>query len=600
MPILRFQDILGKLKGIQSNIENLKIPSASYLGIDKQEKSFHIAEYGGSRLIVHEYKEEKGVSLFLHNQAREQRSKFIAAGLAFENGEELASRLWLKEDIVPYLNSRFVNLKDKSAKSIAQKIQTFFDENNLIKINLLKNNEAEVAFLTDLDEYQNTCTKNEFEDLLKYAKKLKDKRIIFISATAQGGGVALMRHALIRLFKLLKINASWHILKEKTEAFDITKRKFHNVLQGVSDPNIDFTNQDIGIYNSWIKENAELLKNPIKEADIVVIDDLQPNGLVPIIRKVNPKAKIIYRSHVQLESHLIGEKGTIQNKVWNFIWGNIKSCDCFITHPIENFVPPSVPMEKVVMMPAATDPLDGLNKKLTDDQIDYYLKIFNRFLLQSNQKALDLKRPYIIQVARFDPSKGIPDVIDSYMKLREKLKMHNKTIPQLVITGNGSIDDPDGIPIFNMTMQILGQEQFKEAAKDIKAIRLRHLDQLLNALERKSKLVLQLSIKEGFEIKITECLMKGKPVIAYKAGGIPLQIKDGVTGYLVNVGDTDKVSEIMFNLLTDEEKYEKISYQASQQFRKDVLTVPNALRWFYLFDELLEKGRVKGFGKHIY
>jgi len=218
MSILRFQDILSKLKGIQSSIENLNIPPASYLGIEKNANSFHIAEYGGARLTIHNYNEEKGVSLFLHNQAKEQKAKFIAAGLAFENGEEVASRLWLKEDIVPYLNSRFTHLKDKSIKNIAQKVQTFFDENNLIKINLLKNNETEVAFLTDLDEYQNTCTKNEFEELLKFSKKLKNKRIIFISATAQGGGVALMRHSLIRLFKLLNLNVSWHILKEKTQA----------------------------------------------------------------------------------------------------------------------------------------------------------------------------------------------------------------------------------------------------------------------------------------------------------------------------------------------------------------------------------------------
>ncbi|MFH1186914.1 MAG: glycosyltransferase [Candidatus Levyibacteriota bacterium] len=599
MTTLRIQDILGKLRGIQAKIENLKIPPASYLGINKNSNSFHVVGCGDTKLITHNYNEEKGLSLFLKNQAEKQNTKFIAAGLAFDNAEELASRLWLKEDIVPYLNEKFVNLKDKSARNIAQKIQGFFDENNLIKIKLLKNNEAEVAFLTNLDEYQNTCSKNDFENLLTIAKRLKDKRIIFIGATAQGGGVSLMRHALIRLFKLLKVNASWHILKERTQAFDITKRKFHNVLQGVSDIGIDFTKQDKKIYSSWIKENAEILKTPIKEADIIVIDDLQPNGLVPIIKKMNTKAKIIYRSHVQLESHLIKEKGTVQNKVWDFIWNNIKTCDCFVAHPIKNFIPSSVPVKKVVMMPAVTDPLDGLNKKLTEKQIDYYLKIFNRFLLQSNQRTLDLKRPYIIQVARFDPSKGIPDVLDSYMKLRKMLKKHNKEIPQLVIIGNGSVDDPDGIPIFNMTMQILGQIEFKEAAKDIKVIRLRHLDQLLNALERKCKIALQLSYKEGFEIKITECLMKGKPVIAYKAGGIPLQIIDGVTGYLTEKGDTDRVAELMFELLTDEEKYEKISDQASQQFRKDVLTVPNALRWFNLFNELSKKGNVKGFMKHV-
>ena len=45
---------------------------------------------------------------------------------------------------------------------------------------------------------------------------------------------------------------------------------------------------------------------------------------------------------------------------------------------------------------------------------------------------------------------------------------------------------------------------------------------------------MQKSIREGFGLTVTEALWKARPTIAGNVGGIPLQIKDGETGYLVS------------------------------------------------------------------
>lgn len=44
-----------------------------------------------------------------------------------------------------------------------------------------------------------------------YAKSVKErkKKIAFFSATPRGGGVALMRHSLLRYLKLLGVDCSW-------------------------------------------------------------------------------------------------------------------------------------------------------------------------------------------------------------------------------------------------------------------------------------------------------------------------------------------------------------------------------------------------------
>jgi glycosyltransferase involved in cell wall biosynthesis len=222
------------------------------------------------------------------------------------------------------------------------------------------------------------------------------------------------------------------------------------------------------------------------------------------------------------------------------------------------------------------------------------MEFFNQILLEDGQLPLDSERPYLVQIARFDPSKGIPDVLDAYRQLRHMLEEQQQPIPQLIIAGNGSIDDPDGKPIYNLIKRILQTEPYRSFANDIKVARLPHRDQVLNTLLRKSKVVLQLSIKEGFEVKVTEALLKGKPVVAYRAGGIPLQIQDTVTGYLVETGNTAQVAMHLYELLTNEQLYQSMSNSAEVLANKDYLTTANAICWLYLATELREGGQLEG------
>lgn len=57
-----------------------------------------------------------------------------------------------------------------------------------------------------------TCSKATWDSLMYYADQLKGKgtKIAFFSATPQGGGVALMRHALVRLSRLIGVDLAWY------------------------------------------------------------------------------------------------------------------------------------------------------------------------------------------------------------------------------------------------------------------------------------------------------------------------------------------------------------------------------------------------------
>ena len=87
-------------------------------------------------------------------------------------------------------------------------------------------------------------------------------------------------------------------------------------------------------------------------------------------------------------------------------------------------------------------------------------------------------RDYIVQIARFDPSKGIPNLIDSYARFRKLLeeKACDVEPPQMLICGHGAVDDPDASIIYDQIMRLI-HEKYEEYAKDIVVMRIPPSDQ---------------------------------------------------------------------------------------------------------------------------
>jgi hypothetical protein len=101
-------------------------------------------------------------------------------------------------------------------------------------------------------------------------------KISFFSATPQGGGVALMRHALIRLWRLAGVDAKWFVPEGHPVVWAVTKQRFHNVLQGVSKPGVVLEDEHKEIFEKWTVANLETFwcEGAI-EGRVVVIDDPQ-------------------------------------------------------------------------------------------------------------------------------------------------------------------------------------------------------------------------------------------------------------------------------------------------------------------------------------
>jgi glycosyltransferase involved in cell wall biosynthesis len=313
--------------------------------------------------------------------------------------------------------------------------------------------------------------------------------------------------------------------------------------------------------------------------------------LISLVKHITPDRPVIFRSHIQIRSDLINEDGTPQADIWDFLWENIKQADLFISHPIPSFVPKNIPETMVAYMPATTDWLDGLNKAINPWDQSYYMNLYNQECATSIMTKLTSGK-YIIQISRFDPAKGIDDVLKSYAAFARLIETHDGEKPQLVIAGNSSIDDPEGSKIYDETVTAL-QTTYPHLVPYVSVMRLNSNDQLLNSLLSAAHIVLQLSTREGFEVKVSEAIHKGIPVIATRAGGIPLQVQDKKNGFLVQPGDWKAVAEHMYELWMDDQLYNKMSKFAKGSVSDEVGTIGNALAWFYLADTLGRGNKIK-------
>lgn len=561
--------------------------------------------------------------------------KFVGAGLSKElvhMSPEIPSRLWIELDIVPIVvkeaeggslasvkKSQGVLGVDEMAESMARKCLGFFGPSFQPRVEVGFGNKVEVdlsnrARLVSLEQYRSTVNERTWNAAMKYASALRERKtkIAFFSATPQGGGVALMRHALIRFFRLVGVDCTWWVPKPKPEVFRITKTN-HNILQAVAKPNERLSEEQQATIYDWVQMNADRFwtrdGGPLTPAskggaDVIIVDDPQMPNIIDIAKKMDPDRPVMFRSHIQIRADLADDPDTPTGGVWSWLWKSVQHSDLFIAHPVSAFVPSAVNRKQLAYMPATTDWLDGLNKELRDFDLEYYQHEFNTECLRQRMVTLQYpERDYIVQIARFDPSKGIPDVLAGYAEFRRKSKFcsgkSREKTPQLVIAGHYSVDDPDGVRVLEETLEQL-ENEYKDIKDCVVVMRLGPTDQLLNTLMSNARVALQLSTREGFEVKVSEALHKGVPTIATKAGGIPLQVQPGRSGFLVEPGDHAAVAEYLDLLFTDTKRYEEMSKSAASHVSDEVGTVGNAVNWMYLADQLSQGKKLEPNGKWIW
>jgi trehalose synthase len=148
------------------------------------------------------------------------------------------------------------------------------------------------------------------------------------------------------------------------------------------------------------------------------------------------------------------------------------------------------------------------------------------------------------------------------------------------MVGSMASDDPEGREYFQKTYE------YADNDPDIKILsNLNNVGAIeVNAFQSQSDVCLQKSIREGFGLTVTEALWKGRPTIGGNVGGIPLQIEDGVSGFLVN--SAEECAQRSLEILKDPGLGKTLGREGKEHARREFLS-PRLLRdWLELFTRL--------------
>jgi len=397
-----------------------------------------------------------------------------------------------------------------------------------------------------LADYTHIAGRGLIEEIRELAERVAGKRVLHVSATAFGGGVSELLYTLVPLMKDVGLEASWQVILGREEFFNATKL-LHNALQG--DPRT-LTPTDWELFEHYNEMNARSLDS---EWDIVVIHDPQP---LAMRHSATDRARNwIWRCHLDLSEP--------NQDVLHRVVPLIAEYDATVWH-LEQYVPAGLDTN-IRIVPPAIDPLSPKNMALAPDDASYVC----------DQFGIDIDRPLMCQVSRFDPWKDPIGVIDAY-------RMVTKELPdvQLALVGSMATDDPEGWEFFHRTYEYAADDP------DIKILNnLNNVGAIeVNAFQSQADVMVQKSIREGFGLTVTEALWKARPTVAGNVGGIPLQVIDGETGYLVE--DSSQTAERAIEILNDPELGRRLGRAGKERTRERFLT-PRLLRdWLRLFNQL--------------
>lgn len=398
-----------------------------------------------------------------------------------------------------------------------------------------------------LADYHSIVSRELMAEIRELAATVQGVRVCHVNATSFGGGVAEILYSLVPLMNDAGLRADWKVMFGREEFFDVTKA-MHNALQGDAR---GLTEDDRRIFERYNVLNAGGLDD---EYDVMIIHDPQP-AAIRLYSPRNESAKWVWRCHIDLSAP--------NPEVLEFLRPMIAAHDMAVFH-MARYVPEG-PMPETVVMPPAIDPLAPKNMALSAEDAAYIV----------NQFGLDAERPLILQVSRFDPWKDPLGVIDAYRSVKRR---HPEV--QLALVGSMATDDPEGWDYYNRTVDYAGGDP------DIYI--LSNLNNVggveVNAFQTHAAVVLQKSIREGFGLTVTESLWKARPTIGGNVGGIPLQIVDGDTGWLVN--SPEECADRIVRVLENPEEARTMARRGKQHVRHDFLT-PRYLRdWLGIINRL--------------
>ena len=190
--------------------------------------------------------------------------------------------------------------------------------------------------------------------------------------------------------------------------------------------------------------------------------------------------------------------------------------------------------------------------------------------------------PLVTQVSRWDRLK---DPIGLLRCFAEHLTDRSAHLALVGPDVEAVLDDPEGREV--LAEVVAEWEGLPDALRERVHLISLPMDDLeenaamVNAFQRRSDIVVQKSLAEGFGLTVAEAMWKSKPVVAGAVGGIQDQIVDGESGILVeDPADLAEVGAAVDSLLADPEFAREMGRKAHIRVNENFLAIDRMLDYF--------------------
>ncbi len=393
-----------------------------------------------------------------------------------------------------------------------------------------------------LDDYRHVAPPGVVDIILRLTERVRDRRILHLSGGRFGEGPAEMLTTAVPLFQDLGVDTRWEITGGDA-TFYATTAALRAALEGAERVLAD---EALAHYVEMNRINAKKLR---LDADMVIVHDVQPAPLVGH----RGDGRWVWRCHF--------DASRAQRRVWSFFRQIINQYDAAVFSLPEFGRRLSVP--QYVIHPAI-DPLSEKNREIGPRDVTTILGA----LRVAQDKAL------LLQVGAFSRAQDPLGVVNAYRLVKKHYDV------RLVLAGTAG-DDRESLEVLADLRQAAHHDP------DIVVLELppeAHLQ--INALQRAATIVLQKSVRVGFQLAAAEAMWKGKPVIAGVGGGLSQQVINDVTGYVVH--SVEGAAFRLRHLLNNPELIARMGAAGREHVRRAFLVTRHLMESLALLAHLTE------------
>ena len=392
-----------------------------------------------------------------------------------------------------------------------------------------------------IDDYIPLLPSQLVDNLVTLAHQVEHLRFVHVNSTAVGGGVAEILQSLIPFMNSLGVETERMVINPEPEFFLVTKR-IHNLLQGAEG---ELSPQEWETYQRTLRQVAQDIQARALKADVWFMHDPQLLPLAQVLPREADEVRI-WVCHIDLTAPNGWLMESIEPLTKDYD-GLVFSLQSYVPSSLEQKIP-------IHIVPPAIDPLTVKNTPLAQ-------RVAWKLLASM---GVDPSRPLVTQVSRFDLWKDPWGVVQAFRLARE-------SVPglQLALLGlSQATDDPEGLGVLQSVTELAEGDPDIHLYFDPAGLP-GSIDQVVNAFQVASSVIIQKSTREGFGLTVSEAMWKGRPVIGGNVGGIRLQIDDGKNGFLVN--SPEECGQRIIALLQDPELRAVLGKAAREKIRRNYL-----------------------------